>query len=67
MRIGFQPALKSQPGRSVDGVDGGREAFQEQQPSATGGANAASSPFLFFSPLEKDNRSSAEHIEAGSR
>lgn len=35
MRIGFQPALKSHSGRSVDGEDGGREAFQERRPSAT--------------------------------
>lgn len=47
VRIGFQPTLKSQPGRSVDGVDGGREAFQERQPSATGGEMQPVLVFLF--------------------
>lgn len=68
MRVGFQPALKSQPGRSVGGVDRGREVFQEQQPSVTGGENADSSPVSFiFHPSEKDNRSSTEDIESGRR
>lgn len=66
MRIGFQLALESHSARSVEGMDGGREAFQERQPSATmggevGGWNAASFPLFVLSLLfEKDDGSSAE-------